>query len=559
MTDAAGNRLIYLPLGGAGEVGMNLYVYGFGRPGAERLIVVDLGVTFPDMDGSPGVDLIMADIAWLAERADRIEAIFITHAHEDHLGALALLWPRLKAPVHLRRFTAHLGALKLAEAGLPVDMLHVTGAWPQTVTAGPFTVGFLPVSHSIPESAGLVIDTPLGRIVHTGDFKLDATPGVGEAFDPALWGQIAGDGIRALVCDSTNVFVPHPGRSEADIAGNLEDLIAGATGTIGATTFASNVARLKTLAEAGRRAGREIVLLGRAMRRMVEAAVATGVLTDFPSVLQPEDAAEIPRQHLMLIATGSQGERRAATAALSRGKYLGLELKEGDSFLFSSKTIPGNERGVIRIMNNFSERGVEVIDDAGGRYHVSGHANRPDLQRMHALMKPAMLVPMHGDHRMLSAHLRLGEAAGIPGVVAVNGSMVDLSGSRPTIAEYVEPGRTYLDGSVLIGALDGVVRNRIRMALNGHLVVTVIIDEDDEALGGAWCDAMGLAERGRSKAPLLDVVEEDLNQFLERAGRATLRDDDKLEENLRRIARQSAEAEIGKKPEVSVIISRLSA
>ena len=559
MTKGSGDRLIYLPLGGAGEVGMNLYVYGHGRPGKERLIVVDLGVTFPDMDGSPGVDLIMADIAWLVERADRIEAIFITHAHEDHIGALALLWPSLKVPVHARRFTAHLGALKLKEAGLATDMLHVTGPWPETVTAGPFTVGFLPISHSIPESAGLVIDTPAGRVVHTGDFKLDMTPGVGEAFDPDLWGGIAGDGIQALVCDSTNVFVPTPGRSEADIADNLETLIAGAEGLIGATTFASNVARLKTLADAGHRAGREIVLLGRAMRRMVEAAIETGVLTDFPRVLQPEEAAEVPRDHLMLIATGSQGERRAATAALSRGRYLGLELKDGDSYLFSSKTIPGNERGVIRIMNGFSERGVDVIDDRGGAYHVSGHANAPDLARMHALMKPKMLVPMHGEHRMLREHAKLGEAAGLPSVIAMNGTMVDLTGERPVVVEHVEPGRVYLDGSVMIGAMDGVVRDRIRMALNGHLVITVIVDESDEALGGAWCESMGLPGQGRSNAPLLDVVEEDLSQFLNRADRATMRDDGKLEENLRRIARSSAEAEIGKKPEVSVVISRLSA
>jgi ribonuclease J len=554
-----GDRLIYLPLGGAGEVGMNLYVYGYGKPGKERLIVVDLGVTFPDMDSSPGVDLIMADIAWLAERRDRIEAIFITHAHEDHIGALPLLLPSLRAPVHARRFTGHLGALKLKEAGLSTTDLNIVGAWPETVTAGPFTVGFLPISHSIPESAGLVIDTPAGRVMHTADFKLDVTPGVGEAFDAALWGGVAGQGVQALVCDSTNVFVDRPGRSEADIAGNLETLIAGAEGMLAATTFASNVARLKTLAEAGVRAGRQIVLLGRAMKRMVEASIETGVLTGFPRVLQPEEALEAPRHKLMLLTTGSQGERRAASAALSRGKYLGFELKEGDTFLFSSKTIPGNERGVLRIMNNFSERGVEVVDDNSGAYHVSGHANRPDLQRMHALMKPKMLIPMHGEHRMLREHVRLGEAAGIPGVIASNGAMVDLTGEQPKVVEYIEAGRTYLDGSVLIGAMDGVVRDRIRMALNGHVVVTVIIDDEDEVLGDAWCDTMGLPETGRSNAPLLDVLEADLTQFLNRADAKTLRDDDKLEDNLKRIARQSAENEIGKKPEVSVVISRLSA
>jgi ribonuclease J len=548
-----GDRLIYLPLGGAGEVGMNLYVYGFGRPGKERLLVVDMGVSFPDMDGSPGVDLIMADPAWLVERADRIEGIVLTHAHEDHIGALAHLWPMLKARVIARRFTGLLAGMKLEEAGLDPKLIEVVGAWPETVTLGPFTVGVLPISHSIPESAGLVIDTPLGRVVHTGDFKLDVTPGVGEAWDEALWASVAAPGVRALVCDSTNVLVTHPGRSEADIAAALRAVIAGATGLIGATTFASNVARLKTLAEAATAAGRSVVLLGRAMRRLVEASVEAGVLTDFPRVLSPEEAVELPRQNLFLLATGSQGERRAATASLSRGKYLGLEMKEGDTFLFSSKTIPGNEKGVLRIWNNFSEMGVDVIDDRGGALHVSGHANRP------ALMRPAMVVPMHGDHRMLRAHAALANESGIASVIAVNGTMVDLSGDRPVVAEYVEPGRLYLDGTMLIGAMDGVVRDRIRLALNGHVIVTVIIDDDGEALGGAWCETMGLAQVGESKVPLVDILEEDLGQFLNRADRATLGDDDRLEENLRRVARQTAEAEIGKKPEVTVVISRLSA
>ncbi|MCB1343696.1 MAG: ribonuclease J, partial [Pseudooceanicola sp.] len=411
--------------------------------------------------------------------------------------------------------------------------------------------------HSIPESAGLVIDSPAGRVVHTGDFKLDETPIVGEAFDATLWAEVAEGGVQALVCDSTNVFSPHPGRSEATIAPAIRMLIAEAEGLVAATTFASNVARLKTLATAARSAGRSVVLLGRAMRRMVEAAVESGVLTDFPPVISPEQAQEVPRQNLMILATGSQGEMRAATAQLSRGKYLGLELKEGDTFLFSSKTIPGNERGVIRIMNALSIKGVDVVDDHVGDYHVSGHANRPDLERMHALMRPKMLVPMHGEHRHLREHAGLGEKAGIPSIVAVNGTMLDLTGDVPMVAEYVDTGRTYLDGSVMIGAMDGVVRDRIRMALNGHVLVTVIIDEEDELLGEPWCETMGLPEIGTSNAPLAEVLEEDLSQLLNRAKAATLGDDDALDEAMRRIVRQTAQSEIGKKPEVTVVISRL--
>jgi ribonuclease J len=551
-------RLIYLPLGGAGEVGMNCYVYGWGKPGEERLIVLDLGVTFPDMETSPGVDLIMPDVDWLEACRDRIEAIFITHAHEDHVGAVGHLWPRLKAPIYARKFTAHIARMKMEEQGLSPEVIQTVEAWPAVVEAGPFRVGFAPISHSIPESSMMVLDTPAGRVVHTADFKVDRTPLVGEPFDEALYREIAGKGVQALICDSTNAFVQTPGRSEAVLGPEIEALVKSVRGMVVATTFASNVARVKTLAEAGRAAGRSVCLLGRAMKRMIGAASETGVLTDFPPTIEVEDAANISRENLMLIVTGSQGERRAASAQLSRGKYLGMEMKEGDLFLFSSRTIPGNEKGVIRIMNSFSELGVDVMDDRGGRYHVSGHANRPDLELMHEIMRPKILIPMHGEHMHLREHVRIGAAKGIPGAIAVNGTMLDITGAVPTIAAYEEAGRTYLDGGVLIGALDGVVRDRIRMALNGHVTVTVIVDEDDEPLGDPWCDTMGLPEKGKSKAALVEVLEEDLSQFLGRADRKTIRDEEKLDEALRKIVRNTAQNEVGKKPEVTVVVSRLS-
>ena len=554
----SGERIIYLPLGGAGEIGMNAYVYGYGKPDEERLILVDLGVTFPDMDGTPGVDLILPDIAWLKERRDRLEAIFITHAHEDHVGAVGHCWEELGAPIYARAFTAHIARLKMNDRELSPETVRTVSPWPEVVEAGPFKVGFVPISHSIPESSGLVIDTPQGRLVHSGDFKIDETPLVGEPFDRALWADVAKPGIKALICDSTNVFSAHAGRSEATVAPEIETLVRDASGMVVATTFASNVARVKTLAEAGERAGRSVCLMGRAMRRMIEASIKTGVLDSFPTVVSPEDAGNIPRENLMLIVTGSQGERRAASAQLARGKFQGITMKEGDTFLFSSKTIPGNERGVIRIINQFSEQGVDVVDDSSGLYHVSGHANRPDLETMHEIINPQVVVPMHGEHRHLREHVKLAGQNGRKGVLAVNGMMMDLSGNEPTVAEYIETGRTYLDGSVKVGALDGVVRDRIRMALNGHVVVTVILDEDDELLGEPWCEVMGLPEMGRNNAPLVDALEEDLSQFIGRAGDKTLTDDDKLEEGLRRVARQTTLAEIGKKAEVTVVISRLA-
>lgn len=553
----AAERLIYLPLGGAGEVGMNMYVYGYGTPGKERYILVDMGVTFPDMDGTPGVDLIFPDIDWLAERVDRLDAIFITHAHEDHVGALGHLYPRLTAPVYARKFTAHIGRLKMEEHGYNGSEITTVGPMPEMVEAGPFKVGFMPISHSIPESSALIIDTPEGRVVHSGDFKIDETPGLGEPFDLEAWGSLGP--VKALVCDSTNVFSPEAGRSEATVGPEIERVVREASGMVVATTFASNIARVKTLADAGVAAGRSVVLLGRAMKKMIGAGVETGLIKDFPATISPEEARDVPRDHLMLLATGSQGERRAASAQLSRGKYLGLQMKAGDTFIFSSKTIPGNEVSVGRITNALSEMDVDVIDDKMAAIHVSGHANRPDLQRMHELTQPQILIPMHGEHRMLREHAKLGEAGGIASLIAPNGTMVSLSGNRPEVVEFVETGRLYLDGSVQVGALDGVVRDRIRMALNGQVVIGVLIDEEDEPLTDAWAELRGLPEVGQSRAPLQDILEQEVGQFLGRADSKTVADDAKLEEQIKRIVRQTAQGEIGKKPEVVVLISRLAA
>lgn len=557
MTDR--NRLIYLPLGGAGEIGMNCYVYGYGPQGAERLIVVDTGVAFPDMDGQPGVDLILPDIDWLAERSDRIEGIFITHAHEDHVGALGHLFSRIKAPVYARRFTAIHAMRKMEEAGQDPARVQVVTPWPDIVEAGPFTVQFAPVSHSIPEASALVIDTDAGRVVHSGDFKIDRDPVMGEPFDPEMWGQIAQDGIRAFICDSTNVFSRNPGRSESQLPEPIGKLIAGAKGMVVATTFASNIARLQTLAEAGRANGRSICLLGRAMQRMVKAGTEAGLLDDFPATISVEDATEVPRDSLMLIVTGSQGERRAASASLSRGSYLGHELKEGDLFLFSSKTIPGNEVGVARIQNALAEKGVEIVDENAGFYHVSGHANRPDLEAMHDLLHPQILVPNHGEYRHLREHARIGLDKGMAGIVAPNGSMVELSGNAPGVVEHIEVGKTYLDGSALVGAFDGVIRDRMKLALNGLAVVALVVDEDDEVLEDAWVALRGLPETGRNGADLAQMIEDDLAEMLPKLDGKVIDDDDKLAEAVKRLVRQVCVSEIGKKPEVTTLVSRLMA
>jgi ribonuclease J len=492
------------------------------------------------------------------KRRDRLEGILITHAHEDHIGAIGHLWEDLRAPVYCRAFTAHIARLKMNDAYSSESSVNTVEQWPKTLNLGPFKVGFVPISHSIPESSSIVIDTPVGRLVHTGDFKIDETPGVGEPFNKEVWRDIAKGGVKALICDSTNVFSKEKGRSEASISSSIQELIESAEKLVVATTFGSNVARLKTLAEAGIKSGRSVCLLGRAMRRMIDASVESGVLSDFPPLISPEDALNVPRQNLLILATGSQGERRAATAQLANGKYRGFSLQEGDLFIFSSKTIPGNEKGVSRIINQFSEMGVDVVEDDTGLYHVSGHANRPDLEQMHKIIQPQFLIPMHGEHRHLREHSKLASEKGIASIVCPNGNLLSLSSNKPKILEKIELGRLYLDGNSKVTSTEGVVRDRIRMALNGLVIVTILLDEKDDLIGDPWCETKGLPLVTNSNAPLIDCLEEDLGQLIGRVDPDVILNNDKLEEVLKRGARQTCKSEIGKKPEISVIISRLA-
>ncbi len=548
------NRLIYLPLGGAGEIGMNMYLYGYGPKGDERFILVDTGVTFPEMTTTPGVDLIMADPSYIVERADRLEAIIITHAHEDHVGAVGLLYPQLQAPIYARKFTAAIARGKMEKAGQDPYHVKEVAVWPAQTEMGPFTVGFLPISHSIPEASALVIDTPAGRVVHSGDFKVDATPLVGEPFDPELMKSVAKDGVKALICDSTNVFSKGAGRSEASLHDDINELMANASGMIVATTFGSNVARLKTLAQAAKDQGRKVAVVGRAMTTMIETSFSSGVLTDFPPLVNVEEINDVPRNKLLVLATGSQGERRAATAGLARGKYRGLEIKKGDTFLFSSKTIPGNETSVAYILNQFAEKGVNVIDDSDGRYHVSGHANRPDLEEMHRLMNADMVVPMHGQYRHLREHAELVEYNGGSGVIVPNGTMIDLlDGDK---IEDVDTGRGYMDCKHLIGSMDGIVRARVQMALRGHVIVSVVL-EDDLAVDGAWVETVGLPDEPRVEGGLEGQLEQTIDQALNMASSKTKDSEEAIESLVTKISNQVCNDIIGKKPVCTVLINRL--
>ena len=549
------NKLIYLPLGGAGEIGMNMYLYGYGPKGKERFILADVGVTFPAMDGTPGVDLIMADTKFIQERADRLDAIFITHAHEDHIGAIGLLWPKLKAPIYCRKFTAAVARAKMQDRNQNPDMIEILPPYPEMKAVGQFKVGILPVPHSIPEASGLVIETPDHRIVHTGDLKLDPNPGVGEPFDPEMFAELGQKGVDVLVCDSTNIFSTKPGRSEATLVKPIAKMIKGANGMVVATTFASNVARLKTLAQAGIDAGRSVCVLGRSMQKMLGYAHSTGVLDNFPPTVELEDIPNIPRENLMLLVTGSQGEGRAASAQLARGKYLGITMQKGDTFLFSSKTIPGNEISVSRIINSFALQGVNVIDDSAEIYHVSGHANRPDLEEVHRLLKPKTLIPMHGEYRHLKEHADLATHNGINSLIATNGCVVEFGSKGAKIIDHIETGRTYLDGSRLIGAFDGVVLERIRMATRGVAAVSLVIENND--ILGVWVELIGLPETEAHEDHLPEMIEEQIENALVKSKGKILKDDHEVEKLVSKIVSKVCKNEIDKKPVTRIMINRL--
>ncbi|HKK36883.1 MAG TPA: ribonuclease J [Paracoccaceae bacterium] len=553
--------LVFVPLGGAGQIGMNMYLYGHGRGAKRRWIMVDCGVSFGDMETSPGIELVMPDPSFIAARKEQLVGIFLTHAHEDHIGALGRLWPRLQAPVYARPFTALHIRRKFEEAGLSQKPIKVVdGLGP--VEAGPFSVRFQPVTHSIPETSAFVIDTPAGRIVHTADFKVDADPQLGPPFDHAAFERIGEEGVQAMVCDSTNVFLEGHGGSEAEVLGPLADAIRSCKGAVAATTFASNVARLRGLAQAASQSGRAVVLVGRSIQRMVEAAQDTGELRDFPSTIGEDEAKRVPAEHLFYLVTGSQGEARAALARIANGSHPTVRLGEGDAVIFSSKTIPGNEAGVIRIWNDLSERGVRVIDEHSpgltGRIHVSGHARREDLADLYRAVKPRLSVPMHGEHRHLMEHARfVRDDLGVPSLPAPNGTVLDISGDRPEILDEVETGLLYLDGETLIGALDGVVRTRLRLARQGLVICSLVVDETGDLLADPEIRIVGGPETAEDwPKPLEEMLYESVDDAIEGLPRKKRADAD-IEDAAARAIRRIAGRRWGKKPSVEVLITRL--
>ena len=557
---SADNELVFLPLGGSGEIGMNLNAYGYGPPGDRRWIIVDIGVTFGREDALPGVELVLPDPSYLEEEQDNIIGIVLTHAHEDHIGALGWLWPRLKAPVYATPFTAALVREKLKERSLLERVRLTEIPLKGKLSLGPFDIDFVTLTHSIPEPNGLAIRTPLGMVWHTGDWKIDPDPLIGETTDVATLRAMADEGVLAMVCDSTNVFVEGHTGSEADVREKLREVIAGCTGRVAVTAFASNVARIESAIKAAQTCGRTVCLVGRSMHRIVGAARTVGLLSDIPDLVSEEEAGSLPDESVLFLCTGSQGEARAALSRIARGEHRHVSLRQGDAVIFSSRVIPGNESAIHHLYNAFIERGVQLITADDAHVHVSGHPAREELKQMYQWARPRIAVPVHGERRHLLEHVKLAQDLQIAEAIAPNnGDLIRLAPGPAVVIDEVPAGRLYLDGNVLVVEEDEALKDRRRLGAEGSVSVSLALSGRKSALAaGPNVKVRGLA--ADDEDDMEAAIEAMENAAAVAFGKLPANDrfDDALVETaLTRAVRKAAERAFGKRPLVDVSVLRL--
>ena len=531
--------LWFLPLGGAGEIGMNLNL--FGHDG--EWLMVDLGITFGDR---LGVDIITPDPAFIAERKESLVGLVLTHAHEDHVGAVPYLWPLLQCPVYATPFTASILRQKLKDKpwGKKVPIIEVPLS--STIQVGKFSVEFITLTHSIPEPNAVAITTPLGTILHTGDWKIDTNPLVGEVTDHSRLTELGDQGVLAMVCDSTNVFTEGTSGSEEGVRDELTSLVAKhPEGRVVIACFASNVARLETAAVAARANGRQPVLVGRSLIRMEEAARQNGYLKDIPPFLNEDAAQSLPKNKVLLIATGSQGEPRSALARIASGQHPVIDLEAEDTVIFSSRMIPGNERSISALQNRLVLQGIKVITAHEEDIHVSGHPARDELRQMYAWVRPQILVPVHGEARHLQEQATLGLESGIPkAVIPKNGTLIHLASGQPKIIDKVPTGRFGLDGDRLIPMNSLMLKDRQRLSIQGTIVVTIALDRVGQPARPMHLTMLGVAEPGEE----MDVLSREINKVIRQTLNEGHKNDEARAEALRIIIRRTVNTRLGKKP-----------
>lgn len=548
------DTLVFAALGGLGEIGMNMALYGFGTPKKRQWIMVDCGVSFagPDL---PGIDLVMPDIRFIEAERKNLLGIIITHAHEDHFGALADLWPRLGAPVYMTPFAANLlEARRYSEESRPHPPVRII---PQRgeFKLGPFHIETVPVQHSIPESMALAIRTPLGTVVHTGDWKIDETPVLGEVTDEARLRAIGDEGVLALISDSTNVTRDGISPSETEVRTSLRDLILSAKGRVAITTFASNVARMRSVAEAALEAGREVIVVGRAMDRVSDVAGELDMLDGLPPFASAERFKSIKRDKCVLLLTGSQGEARAALARIASGDHPDVDLSAGDRLIFSSRAIPGNEKSISNIINNLVRNGVEVITDRDGLVHVSGHPRRDEMRRMYEWIRPKIAIPAHGEALHLTLHRDFAKAQGVRDVIrAFNGDLVQLAPGRPAIIDEVPVGHLVKDGHFVIPAMDDAIRERRKLSFSGMAVVAIAMDERGNRIGAPDVALIGVPQQDDEGEQMEDHLRDLVEEVWRSVPKNTRRDPDAVRQALERGVRNGLSDLWDKKPYTKVLI-----
>lgn len=544
-----GNDLVLLPLGGTGEIGMNCYCYGVGPAAAREWIMVDLGVKFGD-ERDPGIDVIMPDVGFITSQRKRFHGLVVTHGHEDHIGAIAHLWPQLQCEVHCTPFAAELLKLKFIEHGIDEDVplvVHKPGA---RFSLGPFKLELVPVTHSIPESCALFIDSGHGTALHTGDWKIDRNPQLGHHIAEKRLRELGERGVDALICDSTNVLREGISPSEQDVAAVLSDIIAHAKGRVAVTTFASHVERIASAVRAARAAGREVVIAGRAMRNTIEAARKIGLLKDAGAFLDIEEFGYLPNDRIMLLCTGSQGEPRAAIARIAEDSHQQIALESGDLVIFSARTIPGNEKDVGAVMNNLSKLDISIITPDEALVHSSGHPRQGELLQMYEWVKPKVLVPMHGEPRHLRAHANFARAHGISEVVMLEDMKIaKLKPGEAAIIDEVDGSRLHLDGKLIVPGEEGPAKSRRKLSFSGMIFVYLALDEK-----------FGIAELAVAAEGVPDAIAKDLEEWAEDAveslPRARRRDEGNVAEAVRTFLRRRCDEMWGKKPVCRVLISK---
>jgi ribonuclease J len=545
----AQGELLFAPLGGIGEIGMNLSIYGFGDGRRRQWLIVDCGVSFAAEEHLPGVDLILPDIRFLIEERRNIVGLALTHAHEDHMGALIDLWPRLNVPLYATPFAAALfEARRSSEPGapkIPVNVVPLGGR----VTLGPFTIDFINVAHSIPESNALAIRTPLGTVLHTGDWKIDPTPLIGAPTDQARLTALGDEGVLALVGDSTNAVREGRSPSEADVAKTLADLIRTAPARVAVTTFASHVGRIRAVADAARAAEREVVLVGRAMERVAQVARETGYLDGVQDFRSAESYGYLPPDKVLALCTGSQGEPRAALARIAEDEHPEITLTRGDRVIFSSRTIPGNEKAVSRVINGLVTQGIEVITDRSHLVHVSGHPRRTELLDMMGWVRPKILIPAHGEALHLAEHAKLARGAGIPEVLLCrNGDLIRLAPGPAEIIDEVPAGRVYKDGALLIDAEGPTVAARRRLSFVGIVTVALALSEKGVLVTDPEIELIGIPETDAGGRPMHEIARDAVEEAFETLPKPRQRDPDEVAEAVRRAVRGAIAAHWNKKP-----------